>query len=201
METYPSIPTEIINEPIYAFDKVDGSNFRAEWSRKSGFNKYGTRTRLLDPYEKPLGEAIELFEHKYMDELDQTFRKQRWEKATAFLEFYGESSFAGQHKEGEKHDVILFDVHVYKMGMLLPKEFLNIIAPRVETVPLLYKGLPNQEFAQKVKTGQLQGMTFEGVVCKGTLNKHQQVTMFKIKNRAWIDAVKAKYGKAASQWL
>lgn len=45
MITYPSLDyyfdyPEIY---IYAFDKLDGSNIRFEWSRKRGFYKFGTR--------------------------------------------------------------------------------------------------------------------------------------------------------------
>jgi hypothetical protein len=43
MKTYPSISRDIVGQPIYAFDKLDGSNIRAEWSKKNGFHKFGSR--------------------------------------------------------------------------------------------------------------------------------------------------------------
>jgi hypothetical protein len=40
MKEYPSIDREIrFGEPIYAFDKLDGSNIRAEWNKKRKFWK------------------------------------------------------------------------------------------------------------------------------------------------------------------
>lgn len=193
MELYPSIPTIIQKTPIYAFDKLDGSNIRVEWSRKTGFYKYGTRTRLLDPNEPVLGEAVTLFENKYAEQLDAIYRKQRYEKTTSFMEFYGKNSFAGQHVT-EPHTVTLFDVHVYKKGILPPKEFLKLLEDKVPTVPLLYQGNPTENFVEQVRTRTLEGVTFEGVVCKGGLDKKRRVVTFKIKTFDWLDAVKEKYG-------
>jgi len=45
MKSYPSIPGKHTNGiPLTVFDKLDGSNIRAEWSKKRGFYKFGTRT-------------------------------------------------------------------------------------------------------------------------------------------------------------
>lgn len=193
MELYPSIPTRVTSDSIYAFDKLDGSNIRVEWSAKTGFSKFGTRTRLLDASEQPLGEAVHLFNEKYADALESIFRKNRFQKATAFMEFYGENSFAGFHAE-EKHDVMLFDLHVYKKGMLPPKEFLKLFEGKVETAPLLYEGKATASFIEQVRTSNLEGMTFEGVVCKGALDNRRRPVTFKIKSEAWLTRLKTKYG-------
>jgi RNA ligase len=193
MELYPSIERQIRNETIYAFDKIDGSNIRAEWSKKAGFTKFGTRKRLLDPSEPVLGEAVELIMHKYSDYLSKIFRKERLERATAFFEFAGEHSFAGQH-EDEPHDVILFDVHVYKQGIMTPRDFIKTFDNKVEIAPVLYHGKPNQDFVRSVKEGTLPGMTFEGVVCKGGLDNRRRVVSFKVKNQAWLNRLKEKCG-------
>lgn len=192
METYPSINNIISNQPIIAFDKLDGSNIRAEWSRKTGFTKFGTRKRLLDENEQPLGEAIPLFMEKYAEELDKVFRKNRLEKMTAFFEFYGANSFAGFH-ENEPHEVMLFDIHQYKKGMLPPKEFLKLVGDTVPTVPILFEGKATQEFIQSVKESTLEGMSLEGVVCKGGLDNRRRPVAFKIKSQAWLDKLKTKY--------
>lgn len=192
MENYPSIATTVSKTPIIAFDKLDGSNIRTEWSRKTGFTKFGTRKRLLDPNEDVLGEAVELFQTSYADDLERIFRKQRLEKATAFLEFAGVNSFAGQH-ENEPHELVLFDVHVYKKGLLPPKEFLKLFG-ELRTPEILYEGIANAPFVESVRESQLDGMTFEGVVCKGALDSRRRPTMFKLKSQAWLDAVKARYG-------
>jgi len=192
MEIYPTITTNIANQNIIAFDKIDGSNIRAEWSSKTGFTKFGTRQRLLDPTEKPFGEAIELFHEKYAADLEQIFRKQKYQRATAFLEFHGPNSFAGFHEQ-EQHTVTLFDIHVYKQGLLTAKEFLKLVGNRVETAEVLYEGKPNQGFINRVKNGELDGMTFEGVVCKGGLDNRNRPINFKVKNRAWLDKLKTKF--------
>lgn len=193
MELYPSIPTRVTSDSIYAFDKLDGSNIRVEWSVKTGFSKFGTRTRLLDVNEKPFGEAVDLFNEKYADDLERIFRKNRFQKTTAFMEFYGANSFAGFHAE-EKHDVMLFDLHVYKQGMLPPKEFLKLFEGKIETAELLYEGKATASFIEKVKTSSLEGMSFEGVVCKGALDNRRRPVTFKIKSEAWLTRLKNKYG-------
>lgn len=191
MEQYPSIATAVQKTPIIAFDKLDGSNIRVEWSRKTGFYKWGTRTRLLDPNEEPLGEAKNLFEDKYAADLDQVYRKQKFERATAFLEFYGGNSFAGQHEE-EEHTLTLFDVHVYKQAFLLPKDFLKLFG-HLDIPKVLYQGNANENFIQQVRERTLEGMTYEGVVCKGGYDNRHRIISFKIKSNDWLDAVKAKY--------
>jgi len=191
MESYPSINTIVTDATIYAFDKLDGSNIRAEWTRKTGFTKFGTRHRLLDENE-PLGEAISLFQNKYADDLERVFRAQKFEKATAFFEFYGKNSFAGQH-EDEEHFVTMFDLHICKKGLLPPKEFLKAMNG-LETAPLLYQGKANQPFIESVKNSTLEYMTLEGVVCKGDLDNRRRPIMFKIKSEAWLARLKEKYG-------
>lgn len=193
METYPTIGRNIVNEPIIAFDKLDGSNIRAEWNRKTGFSKFGTRTRLLDANEKTFGEAISLFNETHADVLSEIFTKAKFQKATAFLEFYGESSFAGFHEENEPHKVSLFDIHVYKTGMLTAREFLKLVGNKVETPEIVFQGKANQSLVEKVKTSTLNGMTFEGIVCKGGLDNRRRPIMFKIKSQAWLDKLKNKY--------
>jgi ATP-dependent RNA circularization protein (DNA/RNA ligase family) len=199
MELYPSIGTIISTEPVYVFDKLDGSNIRAEWSRKSGFTKYGTRHRLLDRNEPMLGEAVELFEDNYAEELGKIFKDARYERATAFLEFYGQSSFAGFHQQ-EQHEVKLFDIHVYKKGVLSPKEFLKLVDDKVQTVNLLHHGKFDHEMYRDVRESNLEGMTFEGVVAKGDRDKRNRPVMFKLKSYAWLQRLKSKYGEDSEMY-
>ena len=43
MKGYPSIPREVQHSlNVYAFDKLDGSQIRAEWTQKNGFFKFGS---------------------------------------------------------------------------------------------------------------------------------------------------------------
>lgn len=193
MEIYPTIGTIVSNEHIIAFDKLDGSNIRAEWTLKNGFSKFGTRRRLLDTSEEPLGEAISLIQSEYADSLDKIFRKERLQKVTAFFEFAGENSFAGLH-EDEEHSVTLFDIHVYKKGLLPARDFLKMVEGKVRTAPILYEGKVNADFIQSVRDSTLEGMTFEGVICKGGLDNRKRPNNFKLKSTAWLDKLKTKCG-------
>lgn len=182
MKTYPSIPKNPIDVPIYAFDKIDGSNIRAEWSSKKKFWKFGTRNRLVSEDEKPFGESIGLVKAKYEKDLSDIFKKLRYQKVICFFEFYGPNSEFGIHQE-EEHDMILFDVNPYKKGLTPPRDFLKNYGD-LHVPNMVYYGNYNSEFASAVKRGSLEGMTFEGVVCKGV--RSNQVVMFKIKSDAWM---------------
>jgi hypothetical protein len=184
MKSYPSIQTKINSEiPIYAFDKLDGSNIRAEWDKKKGFWKFGSRNRLLGEDQGLIFNAKELVLNKYADDLADVFKEQRYQKAVAFFEFYGPQTFAGNHVEGDAHDVVLFDVNPFKKGILAPVEFIRTFG-HLETPRVVYSGKANQEFFDSVKQGTLEGVTDEGVVCKGV--RSRQTVMFKIKSDDWL---------------
>lgn len=192
MKQYPKITNIIDNKhKIYAFDKLDGSNIRAEWSRKQGFYKFGSRKILISESDKVLGESIDLFKNKYLDILEEIFRKNRWKKAMCFFEFYGKNSFAGVHID-EPHDVVLFDVARENSGIMEPKDFLKMFG-HIHIPSLLYTGMIDQDIIVQIHNGDLLGMTFEGVVCKGKYISPGLPLMFKIKNKKWIEKVKSIY--------
>ena len=123
MKEYPSIDRVVRNEVIYAFDKLDGQNLRVEWNKKQKFHKYGSRRQLISkaqgrkedgPYR--WSEAIDRVHVKYEKELHDIFVKARFQKAVAFFEFHGPSSFAGRHVD-EELDVTLIDVRVHQKGL------------------------------------------------------------------------------------
>lgn len=193
MKTYPEIPREIRKGiSCYVFDKIDGSQIRAEWSRKQGFYKFGTRKRLLGEDDPILGEARNLFMLKYEDALAAIFRTQRWDRAIAFCEFYGENSFAGVHEE-EEHNVTLFDVAYQKKGLMNPRDFLKLFG-HLDIAKLLHRGNVNMEFIATVENGTLPFMTFEGVVCKSTeFVSPGRPLMFKVKSHGWIAKLREVY--------
>lgn len=195
MKEYPSINKLISNDDIIAFDKLDGSNIRAEWNSKNGFYKFGTRRRLLDENEPILGQAIQLFKNKYAHVLDKEFKKARYIKVTVYFEFFGEKSFAGFHEEDDNFEVVLFDIFVEKKGFIPPNDFIKTYA-QYGIPAVLYVGKANSDFVKQVKNGALDGMTFEGVVCKGGVDKHGRVKMFKIKNNEWLSQLKDKFPDA-----
>jgi len=191
MKEYPSIQREIVRSgPIYAFDKMDGSQIRAEWSKKNKFYKFGTRTQLIGVDDRIWGEGARLVLSKYEKDLHDIFIKERYQSAVCFFEFYGKNSFAGNHVE-EEHDVTLFDIAPYKKGVLPPKEFIDM-TKGVDRAKLLYYGNPNEPFAEAVRNRTLEGMTFEGVVCKSNeMEGYGIPLMFKIKSKDWIEKLKS----------
>lgn len=191
MKSYPEISYKVDgNIDIYAFDKLDGSCIRAEWTTKKGFWKFGTRRRLLDESEF-LGKAIGLIREKYEEDLSKIFYACKYGRVLCFFEFWGVSSFAGQHDEEEEHTVTLIDVNPFKKGILPPKDFIDLFGclgiPNV-----VYHGRVGNSFVEKVRNNNLVGMTYEGVVCKGM--KKKRLVMFKLKSKEWIEQVKGKYG-------
>lgn len=190
MKDYPSIPSKRIPDlHIHAFDKLDGSNVRAEWNPKQGWYKFGSRTQLLADNSGYLNEAKALIVGKYGDELAHVFRDQRYMSAVAFFEFHGPSSFAGQHIP-ENHTVTLLDVSPYRKGIQPPQDFLSLYG-HLDMPRVVFSGVIDDEFIQSVKEGTLDGVTFEGVVCKGKADRKTDVPlMFKIKSHAWLDKLK-----------
>jgi len=206
MKAYPSIDRatgmtfqEIPN--AYVFDKLDGSNLRAEWSRKhKQWTKFGTRTRLFDASDWQFGRAIKIFIQTLAEPLTKIAVDQRWEKVVVFTEHWGPSSFAGWHHDEQNRPfdpdelmhVDLIDVAPYKQGMLGPATYLK-----------LFEGLPmakflgrfnwTRGFVERVWKGEIEGVTFEGVVGKAGHGKTHDIVMAKAKTQAWVDKVKARY--------
>jgi hypothetical protein len=191
MKSYPSITKDVRQDIyIYAFDKLDGSNMRAEWNSKKGFYKFGTRTQLTDEKTMPFGRAIPLIREKYEQDLALVFQERKWRDAICFFEYWGPSSFAGTHNFEEEMTVTLIDVNPYKEGILPPTEFIKYFG-HLDIPKVLYEGHVSSELFDKVKQSTLEGMTYEGVVCKGANDKKTKMpVMFKIKSHAWLDRLR-----------
>ncbi len=201
MKQYPHIPKEPKGDTthFWVFNKIDGSNIRAEWTKKKGFHKFGSRKRLLGTDQGILAKA-EYLAKEYEPVFNSIFREERWEKVTCFFEFYGPNSFAGNHVVTDQHRLALLDVDVFKQGMLPPGDFLKLFqTSSIETPRFLHYGIIDASFRKSVVEGTLEGMTFEGVVAKSRPSKRwAEPVMFKIKNQAWINKVKANYDP--SRW-
>lgn len=191
MKSYPSIiktKTAPLNH-IFAFDKLDGSNIRAEWSRKNKtFVKFGSRTQLIDKSSPILGEAIDLILETYGEELNKRFTDAKWQKAICFFEFFGPNSFAGQHKESDIKKTVLFDING-PQGLLLPSDFLKM-SRYLETAPVIYEGPFSRDLITSVENGTLPKMTFEGIVAKANTGSPGLPWMTKVKNKAWLNKLK-----------
>jgi hypothetical protein len=196
MKQYPSISRDPIKgSPYHVFDKLDGSNIRAEWHPKKGFWKFGSRTQLVDVQSGPLGALSIPLIQAQGEAIGAVLKGLRAQEATCFFEFFGPSSFAGVHAwEEPGFKAVLFDVTIFKKGFMSPQEFLKAFGDEVETPALLHKGNVTEDLIKMVREGNLEGMSFEGVVCKGApLKNGYPPHMFKVKSQAWIDKVKSLY--------
>ena len=188
MKSYPSIPTDYLPDiEFHLFDKLDGSNIRAEWNRKQGFTRFGTRRRLLTAGD-PLAPARDCILGKYADDLGRIFQERKYQKVTCFFEYAGPSSFAGDHFAPPcEMDAILFDVNPLRRGFLAPEEFLarfdGLHLPRYLGCRRLDPG-----FVVTVRAGRCAGVTFEGIVGKA-VHKNRLV-MTKVKSRAWLERLR-----------
>ena len=201
MKSYHSIQRyneEHLGKTVFSFEKIDGSNFRAEWNRKlskksnftKGFGKFGTRREMIHK-NHPFVEAVGIFENKYADDLDKVFREDKTfrgiDRITVFGEFYGSQSFAGRHNWEESHDVVLFDLFLFKKGYLPPADFVKIFGSF--DMPILeYVGPLTQEYIELVEKGDGEGRVYKGT-------EDGQVFMGKIKTNRWLNRVKELYGE------
>lgn len=191
MKSYPSITKEVRHDVhVWVFDKLDGSNIRAEWNSKKGFYKFGTKNQLIDESAKPFGRAIQILRHKYEADISMVFKEQKWRDIICFFELHGPSSFAGTHNWEEDLTVTLIDANPYKEGILEPAEFIKYFG-HLDIPRVLYQGKVTVDLFDKVKQSMLPGMTAEGVVCKGASDSNAKMpVMFKIKSQAWLDRLK-----------
>lgn len=194
MKQYPSIPhldKFLFGQTIWAFDKLDGSNLRFSWEKKKGWNKFGSRRVMIGPNDY-LGEGIKIFMEKYSEDLEKVFfdKYKSIQEVTVFGEFFGENSFAGEHFEEDPKDVIIFDVNIYKRGIIPPSEFLKNFE-HLHIPELVYQGEFNDRFIKDVRENKFN--LKEGVIVKSSLNKVTHLT--KIKTNDWLKRVKEKLGE------
>lgn len=205
MKTYPHIEYfnhGIMGAHVIAFDKLDGQNFRAEWSKNKGWYKFGTRTNLIDNDSTQFEGVVSLFENKYGDALEEIFKKNKnyrnTKNFTVFCEYLGKNSFAGHHQSGDTKDVVLFDVapgdytnHSFVEPKQFIKDFGGLHIPKI-----IYQGPLTEKFILSVREGEYK--VSEGVMCKGVLpDGSRQVWTVKIKTNAWLERLKFEFGAAA----
>lgn len=195
MKSYPTIPygTTTDNTTFYGFDKIDGSCIRAEWSKQKGFYKFGTRKHLITSEDGFLCEAPQLILDRYGDSMPKRFQEIKCDRAVAFFEFVGPKSFAGMHFE-EKHEVVLIDVSRDRIGFPTGQDFYGCYQD-LGIPSLLHVGPVDEEVIESIRSSNLQGMTFEGVVFRGHVDKKKPMPVyFKQKSRAWLDKLKQYCG-------
>ncbi len=200
MKEYPSIKgaTQALDLPCIAFDKLDGSNLRWEWNKKQGWHKFGTRTQLFDESNLVFGPAISIFKNTLADGISKVIQDDKqWrncQRVTVFTEFLGPTSFAGQHElvlPNDPKEVVLFDVWLYKYGLIGPREFVKSFG-HLRTPAVVYEGPLNATFIEDVRDGKYP--VNEGVIAKGMTGGHKDLWMRKIKTRAYLERLKTVFG-------
>lgn len=198
MKPYISIENYDINTPpingMYVFDKLDGSNVRCEVDRKGNILQYGKRHGLLDDKTPFLSEAKDLINTKYGPYFKDLMEGNKWEFATFYFEFLGKTSYCGKHFN-EEHDVVLFDIDVYKKGVLPPNVFLER-TKGLDTAKLLTIETLDRDLWKRVWNDEIPGITFEGVVCKSVIrSKTKKPLMVKLKTKKWHDMLEERFSE------
>lgn len=190
MKEYPQIAGSNkapIGEQCIAFVKYDGSNLRWEWSPKKGWYKFGTRSRLFDTSDEIFGEAIPLFQDTLGPEIIKRCQEieRGLQNVIVFTEFFGPNSFTGMHNPSDPKELKLFDVNLYKRGIMKPRHFLKYFGDFPFAAKVVYEGSLNHEFISDVRNGLYP--VVEGVVAKG------DDFMIKIKTKTYLERLKAVY--------
>lgn len=203
MKQYPKIlhwNNSPLGLPCIAFDKLDGSNIRFEYSRKRGWYKSGSRKMMIDSKHEDFGHAIKLFEDRCQENLSKIFCDNKQFRGVknfvVFCEYFGDNSFAGWHAPDDPMYIVLFDVWLMRKGFVTPRDFTKIFGDKLEIPSVIYEGNFNRSFIQKVSDNGFN--LKEGIVAKGILKKAppgRNVWMTKVKTQEWLLKVKGKYGE------
>jgi len=202
MKDYPSIPQSIGQKfrempHAFVFDKLDGSSMRAEWTLKQGWWKFGKRQGLVDDSNQALTEAPGLFLQQMGEPLERVAVEHKWRHLIVFFEFWGDQSFAGRHIDGDVRHLTLFDADRDKKGIISPKEFRELFEGKVDTARFLGNYNWTRGFVERIYQGDLEGITFEGVV--GKVGERHKLIRAKAKTQAWLNKVKELYGEDAEK--
>jgi len=197
MEQYPTIEGSSkapLGKQCIAFYKYDGSNLRWEWNPKKGWFKFGTRRELFDHTSEIYGEAIPLFMSTMADDIVRRVKdyERNCQRITAFTEFFGPNSFAGVHVLGEPKQLKLFDVYLFKRGLLNPRQFQKSFGDLSYSAEVVYEGHLNRQFIEDVRASRYP--VWEGVICKG------DDFMVKVKTDAYFRKLREVYPQRWNQF-
>jgi len=219
MTEYPTIinSSKAPQGHCIGFVKLDGSNFRAKYTQKQGFNLFGSRHELIDESHPFLGEAVTIFKRDYQTNLTEFFKKnedlRNEREIIVYGEFFGPNSFAGIHQASDQKELVIFDILVGHKNhrFYKPLDFIDTFQSLVKIPPVLYVGNMNDELIKNVRTGfytpEFHRLTdnkfklFEGIVCKGTQTRGDfrgKVWMCKIKTNEYFQALRNKGGE---EWV
>jgi hypothetical protein len=197
MKLYPEIqgPNKAPQSHCIAFYKYDGSCIRAEWTKKKGWDKFGSRKVLIDD-SSFVGDAVEVFLNTWANDLEKVFRDDKrfrnCRNVTVYGEFFGPRSFAGWHSPADIKEIVVFDVNIHKKGFMTPRDFLKTFG-HLNIARIVYEGNFNKQFIQDVKDGKWA--VKEGVVAKGLFSHGKpphNLWMAKCKTAWWMNELKKK---------
>ena len=195
MKTYPSITRSPrgrkTTRRLHLFDKLDGNNLRFEWSRRHGWTRFGSRTRIVDDQHPIFGSAMALFQSTLAEPIAKVAIDQRWDSLIAFGEFWGLGSLGGRHDPDAPKRITLFDVAPHRRGFVGPERFLELFGD-LDIPAYLGEHDWDEHLIARVRRGELPGVTFEGVV--GKAGDGHRVVMAKAKTQAWVDRILERYG-------
>lgn len=191
MKQYPHIEGAAkapLGVPCIAFYKYDGSNLRWEWSPKQGWHKFGTRHELFNATNPLFGQAIPIFMDTMADEIVKRCKsvERGVQRINVFTEFLGPSSFAGLHDEKEPKELRLFDVVLFKRGLMPANQFVRTFGDLPYAAQVIYRGNLNRQFIEDVRMGLYP--VNEGVIAKG------DDFMVKIKTYTYLKKLNEKFG-------
>ncbi len=174
---------------------------RFEWSRQQGWYRFGTRYKVIDRTSGQWGHVIGLFLDQYGDGVARVFQDQpgyrRVERATAYCEHFGSSSFAGWHDYDElrrEGELVLFDVAIHKRGFVLPGDFVRDFG-HLRIAELIHEGPFDRQFVQDVREDRYpvrEGIVAKGVVLGKKKNPQHGLWMAKVKTRWWLDELRKR---------
>lgn len=206
MIEYPSInnSSKAPRAECLAFNKLDGSNFRAKYTPKAGFNLFGTRTQLIDESTPFWGDMVRVFKQTLQSDLEEFFKKSKdyrdFREIIIYGEYFGENSFAGNHDTADNRKIVVFDVlcgHKDRK-FVLPQQFMKDFV-FIETPELIYRGNLNDSFIQSIRESDLQ----EGVICKGVERSGAYrggVWMCKIKTQKYWEKLQLRFGEKSKEY-
>lgn len=209
MIEYPSIQnsSKAPREMCVAFDKLDGSNFRAKWTKKQGFHLFGTRTQLIDETDQFWGQMVTIFKTDFAKSLEDKFvRDKDYQNEREYIvygEFLGDNSFAGRHVDSDEKRIVVFDIlcgHKNRK-FVPPMKFIKDFQEIVKIPDVVYHGNLNNEFIADVRANKYN--LNEGVICKGVKSRGDAmggIWMCKIKTQNYFDRLKERFAEEWSKY-
>ena len=138
------------------------------------------------------GGALALFCETLGEPIARVAVDEGWTALVAYAEFWGPRSLGGRHELDDPKRLTLFDVAPHKRGLVGPERFLELFGD-LDLPRHLGEHDWDQALLDRVRAGELEGVSFEGVV--GKAGDGHRLVMAKAKTQRWVDAILASYGE------